>query len=74
MGEKRYSYRVVIGKREGRSPFGRHRHRWEDDIKIAIKWNGGCEVNFIRLEIRNIGDEPPGSTKYREFLDLLRNY
>jgi hypothetical protein len=23
MGEKRFSYRVLVGKQEGRSPFGR---------------------------------------------------
>jgi hypothetical protein len=35
-----------VGKREEKRPFGRHRRRWEDDIKIdfgEIGWGGvGC--------------------------------
>jgi hypothetical protein len=34
MGEMRDAYRVLDGKTEGRRPFGRHRHRWEDNIRI----------------------------------------
>jgi hypothetical protein len=36
-------YRVVVGKPEGKRPLGRHRRRWEDNIKMDIK-EVGCEV------------------------------
>jgi hypothetical protein len=35
-GERRGQYRVLMGKPEGKRPLGRHRHRWEDDIKMDI--------------------------------------
>ena len=28
---------VLVGKREVKGPLGRHRHRWEDNIKIDVK-------------------------------------
>jgi hypothetical protein len=30
------AYRIFVGKCEGRS-LGRHRHRWEDNIKIDLQ-------------------------------------
>jgi hypothetical protein len=43
MGEKRNTYRILVGKPEGRRPLGRPRRRWLDDIKInlrEIEWGG----------------------------------
>ena len=34
MGERRGVYRVFVGKPEGKRPLGRHRRRWEDNIKM----------------------------------------
>jgi hypothetical protein len=36
MGEGRGVYRVLVGKPEGTRPFGRPRHRWEDNIKMDL--------------------------------------
>jgi hypothetical protein len=36
MGERRGAYRVLVGKPEGRRPFGRPRCRWENNIKIDL--------------------------------------
>jgi len=36
MGERRGVYRVLMGKPEGKRPLGRHRHRWEDNIKMDL--------------------------------------
>jgi hypothetical protein len=36
MGEKRNSYRILVGKPEGKRPLGRPRHRWEDNIKMDL--------------------------------------
>lgn len=37
MGERRNAYRVLVGKHEGKKPFGRSRHRWKDDIKWMLR-------------------------------------
>jgi len=36
-------YRVLVGKPGGKRPLGRHRHRWEDNIKMDLyrKWDVG---------------------------------
>jgi len=49
MGERRGVYRVLVGKPEGKRPFGRPRHRWEDNIKIDLQ-EVGCEsMDWIEL-------------------------
>jgi hypothetical protein len=40
MGERRGSYRALVGKPEGRRPLGRPRHRWEDNIKMDLREAG----------------------------------
>jgi hypothetical protein len=42
-GEKRNSYRGLVGKPLGKRPSGKHRHRWKGDNKMDIK-NIGWEV------------------------------
>jgi hypothetical protein len=37
----RVAYRILVGKPEGRSPLGRPRHRWEDNIKMDLQ-KVGC--------------------------------
>ena len=43
VGESRGVYWVLVGKLEGKSPIGRTRRRWEDNIKMDLK-EMGCEV------------------------------
>jgi hypothetical protein len=43
MGETRNTYRILVGKPEGKRPLGRPRRRWVDNIKTdlgEIGWNG----------------------------------
>jgi hypothetical protein len=47
MGEKRNTYRLLVGKPEGRRPLGRPRHRWVDNIRMdlgevgwGVMWTG----------------------------------
>jgi hypothetical protein len=49
MGEGRGVYRVLAGRLEGKSPLGRPRSRWEDNIKRDLKERGIDEANWIRL-------------------------
>ena len=41
MGQGRGVYRVMVGKSEGKRPLGRHRRRWEDNIKMDLQEVGG---------------------------------
>jgi len=44
MGEGRGVHRVLVGKPEGKSPLGRLRRGWEDNIKMDLQEVGGdCE-------------------------------
>jgi len=49
MGERRAIYRVLVGKPEGKRPFGRPRHRWEDNIKMDLQEVGSGGMNWIEL-------------------------
>jgi len=40
MGERRGVYRVLVGKPEGKTPLGRPRRRWEDNIKMDLQEMG----------------------------------
>jgi hypothetical protein len=37
MGEGRGVHRVLMGKPEGKGPFGRPRRRWEGNIKMGLR-------------------------------------
>ena len=41
MGEKRGVYRVLVGKPEGKTPLGRPRRRWVDNIRMDLQ-EVGC--------------------------------
>ena len=49
MGERRGVYRVLVGKPEGKRPFGRSRCRWEDNIKMDIQEVGCGSMDWIEL-------------------------
>jgi len=45
----RGAYRNLVGKREGKRPFGRPRRRWEDNIKMDLQklGSGGMDWNEL---------------------------
>ena len=49
VGERRGVYRVLVGKPEGQMPFGRHRRRWEDKIKIDLQEVDSGSMNCIAV-------------------------
>jgi len=49
MGEERVVCRVLVGKPEGKSPMGRPRRRWVDNIMIDLQEVGYGYMDCIRL-------------------------
>ena len=49
MKEKRNAYMLMVGKPEGKRVLGRHRRRWEFDIRKGPKEIGWDGVDWINL-------------------------
>jgi hypothetical protein len=50
-GEKRNAYRILVGNPEGKTPLGRPRRRWVDNIKMDIReigYDGGHWINLAQ--------------------------
>ena len=47
MEKSRNTYRVLVGKPEGKRPLGRSRRRWEDNIKMDLREVGYDPVDWI---------------------------
>jgi hypothetical protein len=45
MGEERKVYKVLVGKPEGKRPFGKPRRRWEYEIRMDLRV-GGCGLDL----------------------------
>jgi hypothetical protein len=65
MGDKRNSYNILVGKSEGKRPFGRHRRRWEDNIKIDPKETGWEVENWIYVAV--------GEDQWRAAVNMVMN-
>jgi hypothetical protein len=49
IGEKRNAYRLLVGNPEGKTPLGKPRHRWVDNIRmdlVEVVWG---DVDWIGL-------------------------
>ena len=46
---RRWVYRVLVGKPEGRRPLGRPRRRWVDNIRMDLQEMGCGYVDWIGL-------------------------
>jgi hypothetical protein len=75
MWEKRNTYRILVGKPEGRRPLGRPRRKWVDNIKIDLREIGWDGMDWIELAQNRAvegscerGNEPSGSIKCWEVL------
>jgi hypothetical protein len=49
MGSRLKAYRVLAGKPEGKRPLGRPRHRWEDNIKMDLRYIECGDMDWIDL-------------------------
>jgi hypothetical protein len=58
----------LIGKPEGKRPFGKSRRRWEGNIKMYLN-ETGCEVvDRIRLRIRSMASSCVNNNVPRRFI------
>ena len=48
MGEEKVVYRVLVGKPEGKSPLGRPKRRWVDNIRKNITITATNEYALFR--------------------------
>ena len=48
-GERIGAYRFLVGKPEGKRPFGRPRRRWKDNIKMDLQEVGCGGMDWIDL-------------------------
>ena len=75
MGERRGTYRSLVGKPEGKSPLGRPICGWDDNIKMDLQEVGCGGMNWIDLAQGRDGtgtceccNEPLGSQNAGNFL------
>jgi hypothetical protein len=77
MGERGGVYRDLVGKPKGKRPTGRHRLRWDCNIKMDLHEVGFGGYGLDRTVSGEgqvagaceCGNEPSGSIKFGEFLD-----
>jgi len=66
MGERRGVHSVLVGKNEGKSPFGRTRRRWEDNIKMDLQEVGCGGMDWIELA--------QDRYRWRAFVNVAMNF
>jgi hypothetical protein len=49
------AYRILVGKPEGKRPLGMPRRRWEDNIKMDLRYDRVVWTGLIWLRIRTSG-------------------
>jgi hypothetical protein len=47
--KKRNTYRLLVGKPEGKRPLERPRHRWVDNIKMDLRVIGCGGVDWVGM-------------------------
>jgi hypothetical protein len=54
MGDRRSVCIVPVGKPTGKTPLGRPRQTWEDNIKMGLKEIGWDGVDWIDLAVKQL--------------------
>jgi hypothetical protein len=49
MGDKRNTYRILVGKTDGKRSLGKPRSRWVDNIKMDLREIGWDGMDWIYL-------------------------
>jgi hypothetical protein len=79
MGNMRNVYNILVGNSEGKIPPGRHKHIWDDNIRMDLRKMGWKYVDWMHLAqdrdqwraLVNMVMKLPSSIKGGEFLDCL---
>ena len=66
MGERRGVYSVLVGKPEGKRPLGRHRRKWEDNIKIDLQ-----EVGCVCMDWSELAQD---RDRWRTLVNAVMNF
>ena len=66
MGEGRGVHRVLVGKPEGKTPLGRPRRRWEDNVKMELQEVGGCCGDWMEFA--------QDRDRWRALVNTVRNF
>jgi hypothetical protein len=72
MGEKKNSYRLLVGKPEGRRPLGRPRRRWLDNNRMDLVEVGWGDVDWECST--NGGEEVGGKARGKEATRKTKTY
>ena len=65
MGEWRGAYRVLVVRPEGKRPLGRHKLKWENNIKVGIQ-----EVRWRRMDWIDLAQE---RERWRAVVNVVMN-
>jgi hypothetical protein len=65
MGEERGVFRVVVGKPEGKSPMGKTRRGWEDNIKM--------DFQEVGVECRDWIESAQDRDRWRALVSTVKN-
>jgi hypothetical protein len=49
MGKMRNAYHIMVGKPEGKKPFGRPKRRWEEHIRMDLREIGWEGVDWMHM-------------------------
>ena len=49
IGGSKGAYKNLLGRPEGKRPLGRHRHGWDDNIKMGLQEVGRGAMGLIDL-------------------------
>jgi hypothetical protein len=55
MGDKRNAYKILLGNPEGKTPLGRPRRRWVDNIQMDLRQDGVVWTGWMWLRIWTSG-------------------
>jgi hypothetical protein len=65
MGEKRNTYRILVGKPEGKRSLGIPRRKWEDNIKMYLREIGWGGMDCIELA--------PNRDQWKALVNMVMN-
>jgi hypothetical protein len=64
-GEKRNAYTILVGKPRGRRPLGRHKHRWDDNIRMGVR-----EIGWSGMDWTDLAED---SDQFRALVNRVMN-